>query len=111
MKSGKFVFRFRIQKLWSIWDQDCISSWQLNVVVCKSLPNDDGLGNMKASNLQGSWRASEAWHHVAWLEPGEAIGEGEASVLVETSGILEMSASWDHDQRLWQVWKMYKLTA
>ena len=47
--------------------------------MCKS--HSDGTGS---EGVQGSWRVAEAW---PCERPGEAIGEGATSVLVEGLGL------------------------
>lgn len=42
--------------------QGCISSQQLNLVMCKSLAHDTGFGSMKAVKLKALWRAADSWH-------------------------------------------------
>ena len=56
-----------------------MSRWQLNLVLFKSLA-----GVTSCEPIGGSWRTAEAWH---FQRPGEAIGEGIASVTVKHLGL------------------------
>ena len=88
--------RVSTQRLWSRGDQSCISYWQLNLVLCKSLPLSFRFEGW------GSWRAAEGWH---CEKSREATDKGVASGAVET---------WEgHREKLrpdttWQDWSPWR---
>ena len=65
-------------------------------VIYKRVPHSNGFENMMVHGSQP--RFGTLWDGQSLPEdrPGEAIGEGAASVTMET-GILEMSGPWDYD--------------
>ena len=67
----------------------------LDLVMCKSHPGSTGFEGRK-----GSWRAAEAWNYD---RPGKAIGEGAASVAVDSPGLkgsCKGVEAWHHKESL-----------
>lgn len=73
-------------QLWSRREEDCLSSWYLNLVVCKSLPHGTGSEGTKSDVTESS------------LALWGAVDENAALVALETPVLEE-----DH-QRQWPVW-------
>ena len=68
---------------------------KMNFVMCKNHPGGTGFEGMKKS-----WRAAEAWHYE---RPCKAIGEGTASVAVDSPGLKESYKevkAWYHEESL-----------
>jgi hypothetical protein len=58
------------------------------------------IGGTGFKGMKGSWRATEAWH---CNRPGKAIGEGVASVAVdslELKGPCKEVEAWHHEESL-----------
>lgn len=74
MKSSEKCFlKVNTENLWSRAGYGCISSWHLNLVMFKCLPYGIVLCSMKASELNGLWRATEAWHFKGSLLRGHSV--------------------------------------
>lgn len=65
----------RSEKLWSRGGQGCITIWELNLALCKSLPHGSCSGGIRDAGLAGSWRETETC---------QSPGDGAALASAET---------------------------
>lgn len=75
------------EKLWSRAGQECFSSLQTNLVMCKSLPRITEVFCIVETRLKESWREAEVWPYEGGRvrDPDEKLlAKNEASVSVET---------------------------
>lgn len=68
------------EKLWSRAGQECFSSLQTNLVMCKSLPRITGVFCiMETTRLKESWREAEVWPY-----EGGRVRDPEEKLLAKT---------------------------